>query len=204
MDYKKYHAILYNNNYHLFAWEKIMINLRKIIMISIICMRIISPAYALEYPIGKPQMQYGMEISAIYLQPIKMEPNLIMRKSEESDIHLETDIRAIAKNPNGFAEGDWIPYLIIKFNLNKIGSNKLISGDMMPMVANDGPHYGDNVKLDGPGKYKLKIKIFPPIANQCTHFGRHIDKETGVNPWFKPFELQFEFIFSGVGKKGGY
>ena len=27
----------------------------------------------------------------------------------------------------------------------------------MPMVANDGPHYGDNVKLAGPGKYTLKL-----------------------------------------------
>lgn len=181
-----------------------MINLLKTTIIAMILVGIMSPTSASEYPIGKPKIQSGMEISAIYLQPIKMEPNTIMRKSEESDIHLETDIRAIADNQNGFAEGDWIPYLVIKFNLNKIGSNKLINGNMMPMVANDGPHYGDNIKLDGPGKYKLKITIAPPTANQYIHFGRHIDKETGVNPWFKPFTLQFEFVFAGVGKKGGY
>ena len=32
----------------------------------------------------------------------------------------------------------------------------------MPMVANDGPHYGDNIKLMGPGKYHLKYTVYPP------------------------------------------
>ena len=159
-----------------------------------------SAVSAAEYPIGKPQIQGGMEVSAVYLQPIKMEPDGMMRKAEESDVHLEADIRAVAKNPNGFAEGDWMPYLNIKFELTKAGSTKVIKGDMMPMVASDGPHYGDNVKLDGAGKYKLKLTIAPPSG----HFGRHVDKETGVAPWFKPFELTYDFTFAGVGKKGGY
>ena len=159
---------------------------------------------AAEYPIGKPQIQNGMEVSAVYLQPVKMEPDGMMRKAEESDIHLEADIRAVAKNPNGFAEGDWMPYLMISFELSKVGSTKVIKGEMMPMVANDGPHYGDNVKLDGPGKYKLKLTISPPSANAHAHFGRHVDKETGVSPWFKPFVLNYDFTFAGVGKKGGY
>ena len=159
-----------------------------------------SVASAAEYPIGKPQIQSGMEISAVYLQPIKMEPDGMMRKAEASDVHLEADIHAVAKNPNGFAEGDWMPYLQIQFELTKNGSTKVIKGDMMPMVASDGPHYGDNVKLDGPGKYKLKLIIAPPGAQ----FGRHVDKETGVAPWFKPFELNYDFTFAGVGKKGGY
>jgi len=149
-----------------------------------------SVASAAEYPIGKPQIQSGMEISAVYLQPIKMEPDGMMRKAEASDVHLEADIHAVAKNPNGFAEGDWMPYLQIQFELTKNGSTKVIKGDMMPMVASDGPHYGDNVKLI----------IAPPGAQ----FGRHVDKETGVAPWFKPFELNYDFTFAGVGKKGGY
>jgi uncharacterized protein involved in high-affinity Fe2+ transport len=157
-------------------------------------------ANAAEYPIGKPQIQGGMEISAVYLQPIKMEPEGMMRKAEESDVHLEADIRAMAKNPNGFAEGDWMPYLQIKYEVSKTGSNKVVKGDMMAMVASDGPHYGDNVKLDGPGKYTLKLTIAPPGG----HFGRHVDKETGVGPWFKPFVLTYDFTFAGVGKKGGY
>jgi uncharacterized protein involved in high-affinity Fe2+ transport len=36
------------------------------------------------------------------------------------------------------------------------------------------------------------------------HFGRHTDKETGVAEWFKPFTLEWDFVYSGIGKKGGY
>ncbi|MEM4986139.1 iron transporter [Collimonas sp. H4R21] len=161
-------------------------------------------AMAAEYPIGKQQIMNGLEIAAVYLQPIKMEPEGMMRKAELSDIHVEADIRAVKDNPNGFAEGDWMPNLVISYEFTKAGSNQVIKGDMMPMVASDGPHYGDNVKLAGPGKYTLKMIISPPSANASAHFGRHVDKETGVGAWFKPFTVVNEFTFAGVGKKGGY
>ncbi|BEV16109.1 iron transporter [Herbaspirillum sp. DW155] len=181
-----------------------MIGLKKLAVAAALSLSFAGAASAAEYPIGKPQIQNGIEVSAVYLQPVKMEPDGMMRKAEESDIHLEADIHAVAKNPNGFAEGDWMPYLVIKYELTKVGSTKSIKGDMMPMVANDGPHYGDNVKLEGPGKYKLKLTISSPQANEHAHFGRHVDKETGVGPWFKTFELNYDFTFAGIGKKGGY
>jgi hypothetical protein len=71
------------------------------------------------------------------------------------------------------------------------------------MVANDGPHYGDNLKLMGPGKYRLTYSILSPAAGHGM-FGRHTDKETGVAPWFEPCELHYEFTYAGIGKKGGY
>ena len=161
-------------------------------------------AGAVEYPIGKHQIQGGMEIGAVYLQPITMEPEGMMRKASESDIHLEADIHAVKDNPTGFAEGDWMPYLQVRYELTKVGSKQTIKGDLMAMVANDGPHYGDNVKLFGPGKYQLKLMIAPPLQTGHMAFGRHIDKETGVGPWFKPMTLNYEFVFAGTGKKGGY
>ncbi|WP_449369335.1 iron transporter [Vogesella amnigena] len=161
-------------------------------------------ASAAEYPIGKPQIKAGLEVAAVYLQPVKMDPDGMMRKAEESDVHLEADIHAAKGNPNGFGEGDWVPYLVIKYEVQKVGSKDVIKGDFMPMVASDGPHYGDNVKLMGPGKYKLKFTIMPPSMNQHAHFGRHVDKETGVGAWFKPFDLNYEFTYAGIGKKGGY
>ncbi|MBS0509056.1 MAG: iron transporter [Proteobacteria bacterium] len=164
-------------------------------------------AQALEYPIGSPQLMHGMEIAAVYLQAVEMEPEGHMRKAAESDIHLEADIHAMANNPNGFKEGDWIPYLQVRYELTRLPSGEVIKGDMMPMVANDGSHYGDNVKLKGPGKYKVKFIVLPPNAKdnpQGNHFGRHTDRLTGVRPWFKPFEMEWEFTFAGVGKKGGY
>ncbi|KAF3999014.1 iron transporter [Glaciimonas immobilis] len=164
----------------------------------------VSNVMAAEYPIGKQQIFNGLEVAAVYLQPTKMEPEGMMRKAELSDIHVEADIRAVKDNPNGFAEGDWIPNLVISYQFTKVGSKEVIKGDMMPMVANDGPHYGDNVKLAGPGKYTLTMKISPPSSNMAAPFGRHVDKETGVGPWFKPFEVKNDFVFAGVGKKGGY
>ena len=164
-------------------------------------------AQAVEYPIGAPQNQAGMEIAAVYLQPIDMEPEGHMRKASESDVHLEADIHALASNANGFAEGVWIPFLLVRYELTKVGSGEVIKGDMMPMVASDGPHYGDNVKLAGPGKYRVKFSILPPNApdNKVgAHFGRHTDRATGVRPWFKPFDVEWEFTYAGVGKKGGY
>ena len=163
-------------------------------------------AAAKEYPIGKPQVvaAAGMEVAAVYLQPVEMEPAGMMRAAKDSDVHLEADIKATKGNKNGYAEGDWIGYLGVKFELTKLGGGKTIKGDFMPMVANDGPHYGDNVKLMGFGKYKLKLTIAPPGADPHSHFGRHVDKETGVGPWFKTFAVEYEFTYAGTGKKGTY
>ncbi|MFT4097887.1 MAG: iron transporter [Rhodoblastus sp.] len=160
-------------------------------------------ATAKEIPIGAPQAQAGMNIAAVYLQPIEMEPEGMMRPAKDSDVHMEADIKAAKGNTNGFAEGDWIPYLVVKYELTREGGETQ-KGDFMPMVANDGPHYGDNIKLSGPGKYKLKLLISPPSANHHAHFGRHVDKETGVGEWFKPITVEFEFPYAGAGKKGAY
>ncbi|WP_407049779.1 iron transporter [Methyloraptor flagellatus] len=163
-------------------------------------------AFAKEYPIGKPQHQGGMEIAAVYLQPIEMEPAGMMRDAKESDVHLEADIKAGKDNKNGFAQGDWVPALGVAYELTKEGDAAPIKGEFMAMVANDGPHYGDNVKLKGPGKYKLKLTISPPGEGAAahSHFGRHVDKETGVGPWFKTFTVEYDFVFAGIGKKGAY
>ncbi|MCC6611055.1 MAG: iron transporter [Burkholderiales bacterium] len=162
-------------------------------------------AHAIEYPIGVPQQRHGMEIVAVYLQPVTMEPDGMMTPPEKSDIHLEADIHALANNPNGFGEGAWMPYLKVEYTLVKEGSSDKAAGVLMPMVANDGPHYGDNVKLAGPGKYRLTYRISPPTAaDGHAQFGRHTDRLTGVRPWFKPFDVEFEFTFVGIGKKGGY
>jgi len=175
------------------------------VRVAALCVAFASfPAVAIEYPIGGPRNVAGMEVAAVYLQPIEMEPEGMMAKASESDIHLEADIHALANNAHGFPEGSWIPYLVVKYELTKQGGSDKIAGELPPMVASDGPHYGDNVKLKGPGRYKLKFFIAPPSANQQAHFGRHIDRSTGVRPWFKPFEAEYEFTFAGVGKRGGY
>lgn len=157
---------------------------------------------AKEYPIGKPQENSGMQIGAVYLQPIEMDPPGMMLNVADSDIHLEADIKAAKDNKNGFSHGDWIPYLTVSYELTKLDTNESQKGAFMPMVANDGPHYGANVKMMGPGRYKLKLTIAPPGAP--APLGRHVDKETGVAEWFKPFDAGFDFTYAGIGKKGAY
>lgn len=161
-------------------------------------------AQAKEYPIGEPQQCGGMEVGAVYLQPVEMDPAGMMLAAAKSDVHLEADISATENNRNGWQEGSFVPYLSIHYTLRKKGSSEVIEGDFHPMVANDGPHYGDNVKLEGPGKYNLTFIVGSPETAHNNHFGRHVDKETGVAPWFKPFEVKYEFVYAGTGKKGGY
>jgi len=161
-------------------------------------------AMAAETPIGLPHTIGGMDIAAVYLQPIEMEPSTghhAMRTRKDSDIHIEADIAAAEGNTNGFGAGEWVPYLSIDYTLIKLDTKEKIEGKMMPMVANDGPHYGDNVKMLGVGKYRLIVKVDNPLK---TGFGRHTDRETGVGSWFEPFEVEWEFNFFGAGKKGGY
>jgi uncharacterized protein involved in high-affinity Fe2+ transport len=177
---------------------------RNLVAAIVVTVAFAAGAVAKEYPIGKPKTQSGMEVSAVYLQPIEMDPPGMMRAAAESDIHLEADIKAVKGNTNGFPEGDWLPYLAVRYELIKLDTSFAVKGDMMPMVASDGPHYGDNVKLMGPGKYKLTLTIAPPSENPHAHFGRHVDKETGVGPWFKTFTVDYDFTFAGTGKKGAY
>ena len=170
--------------------------------LSLALLLITPPALAKEYPIGEPQLCPGLEVGAVYLQPIEMAPVGMMRPTADSDIHLEADIRATEDNRQGFQEGSFVPYLNVAFSLQKQGSDTPISGDFHAMVANDGPHYGDNVKLQGPGKYQLTFTLLPPGGHGS--LGRHTDKETGVEPWFERCELHYTFVYAGIGKKGGY
>jgi uncharacterized protein involved in high-affinity Fe2+ transport len=179
------------------------VGMRKQLLVTLAGVALALPVMAAEYPIGQPSEQNGLEIAAVYLQPVQMEPAGMMREAKDSDIHLEADIHATADNKNGLPEGAWAPYLNIGYVLQKVGGD-VRKGELMPMVANDGPHYGDNVKLDGPGKYKLTFIIGSPDTAQMNHFGRHVDKETGVAPWFKTFEVHYDFVYAGTGKKGGY
>lgn len=154
-----------------------------------------SIALAGEHPIGEPVEANGMEIAAVYLQPIDMEPKGIDLAPSQADIHLEADIHAIAGNKNGFGEGEWVPYLKINYELKNLDNGKVKKGTFMPMVASDGPHYGANVKMDtGVGNYEVKFNIQSPEVNG---FGRHADKETGVGKWFEPFTTTYKFQWTG-------
>ena len=170
------------------------------------------PALAKEIPVGEPQMiaEAALEIAAVYLQPIEMEPSVHEGKPlylarDASDIHLEADIRARKGNRQGFGEGEWVPGLTVRYRLKHLDRGTEQSGLLHPMVANDGPHYGANIKMMGLGNYVLTYWIEPPgrlpaDAPVRQGFGR----ASSVAPWWKPFRVEWKFTYFGPGKKGGY
>jgi uncharacterized protein involved in high-affinity Fe2+ transport len=149
-------------------------------------------ALAREYPVGGPVQAHEMEIAASYLTGIEMAPMPADMAMGPDAIHLETDVHATADNHWGFADGAWIPYLTIDYTIKKIGSDWHQSGRLLPMTAKDGPHYANNVKMPGPGKYTVTFRYAPPVTNG---FLRHVDAETGVPTWWPPFTETFTFTY---------
>ena len=167
-----------------------------------------APAFAGEQPIGQPLEKNGLNVIGVYLQPVVMQPAMADQDAKKTDIHLEADIKALKDNPNGFREDSWVPYLTVDYTIAKRGTDWKAKGTLHAMVANDGPHYGANVALNGPGQYDVTFRIAPPggeaHGGHAQVFMRHTDKETGVQAWWKPFEFKGDFKFVGTGKKGGY
>ena len=145
-----------------------------------------------EFPIGEAQTLNTLEVAAVYLKPIDMEPRGIDLPASQADIHLEADIHAAKGNPNGFGAGEWVPYLTVTYRLENTDTGRVIAGNLMPMVAVDGPHYGANLRMPGAGNYKLTYNIDPPSRQG---FGRHTDAASGVGRWFQPFEVDFDFTY---------
>lgn len=148
-----------------------------------------------EFPIGDEIEVGPLHIAGVYFQPVDMEPaGLGGLPASQSDMHLEADISATENNNLGYGAGDFVPYLTVKYRAQKEGSKKVIEGNFMPMSASDGPHYGNNVKLDGPGKYKITFIIENPEKQS---YLLHVDKETGVSGrfWKEPITVSWDFDF---------
>jgi uncharacterized protein involved in high-affinity Fe2+ transport len=153
----------------------------------------LKPAGFREYPIGEEVLENHMRIAAVWLPPIAMEgmPTL---PAGGAVIHLEADIHATEGNPNGFAKDEFVPYLKVRYTITGAGGAVIHQGELMPMVARDGPHYGASLELPKAGSYRLTYTIEPPSAGGL---GRHSDPVTGVAPWWAPFEVTFDWDYSG-------
>ncbi len=151
-----------------------------------------SPVCAHEFYVGGPVRAHDMEIVANYLVGIEMAPMTAAMVHGADVIHLEADVHATAGNVYGYPDGAWISHLTIHYTLQKTGSQWTSSGVLKPMTAKDGPHYAENVKVDGPGDYKLTYRFEPPEKNG---FFRHVDAETGVPEWWAPFDETFTFKY---------
>jgi periplasmic iron binding protein len=153
--------------------------------------------HAAEFYIGEPVVQNDLQIVPNYLVGIEMDHMPPGGQMGADSIHLEADVHATKDEKHGFPEDAWIPYLTIRYTLTKDGSNFKQTGKLAPMTAADGPHYANNVKMAGPGTYKLTYEILPPSSNG---FIRHIDKATGVPDWWKPITLHWTFTYPSKQK----
>ena len=76
--------------------------------------------------------------------------------------------------------------------LTRRGTDWKVSGHMLAMTAKDGPHYADNVKMDGPGTYQVELRYGSPQTNGFLH---HVDQETGVPGFWESFTVSFTFAY---------
>ena len=159
---------------------------------ALILLAAMPAAEAHEYFVGGPVHQHDMEIVANYLVGVEMAPMSPNMAMGPDVIHLEADVHATADNVYGYPDGGWVAYLTINYDLQKVGTDWHAKGVLHPMEANDGPHYADNIKMDGPGSYKVVYTFTSPEA---VGFLRHTDKETGVPPWWAPFSQDFTFSY---------
>lgn len=129
-----------------------------------------------EYPIFEDQALDFINLSAVYFQSVPMTDSEQQNyAAEDFDIHLEADISAL-DNKLGYGVGDWVPYLTVDYVIVDSASQaEVTKGTFMPMAASDGPHYGNNIKLD-PGTYDITFTIHSPGENG---YLIHSDAETG-------------------------
>ena len=134
-----------------------------------------------EIPIGEEKQVGPYNVAAVYFQPVDMYPAGKNPSKEESDMHLEADIHMQEKYAvaYGFGAGEdiWPAYLTVKYEILEPKSKKIVMyGSFMPMNADDGPHYGANVKLPDADTYKVVFTFHNPEENG---YLVHSDAETG-------------------------
>ncbi|BDR52268.1 amino acid ABC transporter substrate-binding protein [Bombiscardovia nodaiensis] len=155
------------------------------------------------------QQKPPLNIGTVFFQPIDMEPAGSGLKAAASSLHLECDIHALADNNLGYAKGEFVPDLTVKYTIeDKSDSANKQSGTFMQMNASDGPHYGANIKLDKAGSYKLTYSIESPARKGWM---LHVDPETGVKGrfWTEPIVASWDWDYTPTSgelpyKSGAY
>ena len=149
-----------------------------------------------EFPIGDDKEVGPLNVGMVYFQPVDMEPQGMGLSAAESSFHLEADIHALANNNLGYAKGEFVPDLTVTYEIiNKSNGETAASGTFMQMNADDGPHYGGNVKLDQADSYTVKLTIASPSERA---WSLHFYKETGVKGkfWTTPLEVSYDWDYT--------
>lgn len=149
-----------------------------------------------ELEVGDSGPQQGgdyLEVSAVYFQAIDMEHGtMAMPPASDSDMHFEIDIKTTdAAKAIGFEADQFMPYLKITPTLTEKDTGKVVElGTLMPMIASDGPHYGNNIKLD-PGIYTVELSIQSPADDFMLHTGKDTSAVSG-RFWSEPLKVTFD------------
>jgi uncharacterized protein involved in high-affinity Fe2+ transport len=148
-----------------------------------------------EFPLGDDFELGPLNVAGVYFQPVDMEPAGAGLPASQSDMHIEADISALEGNQLGYGAGDFVPNLTVDYEIVK-STGYRIEGTFMPMNASDGPHYGANIKLDGPGDYTVRFIIKNPEAQG---YVLHIDPTTGVPGrfWSTPLVAEWKVSYAG-------
>ena len=140
-----------------------------------------------EIPIGETQVG-PYNVAAVYFQAVDMYPVGKTPSREDSDMHLEADIhlKPDAAIAYGFGNGEdiWPAYLTVKYEIAKIDGKVVMDGSFMPMNADDGPHYGANIKLPDADTYTVEFTFHSPEENG---YLVHTDAETGPGGTFDEY-----------------
>ena len=126
-----------------------------------------------EFPIWEDEEVGFLNVSGVYFQPVPMSNG--NENFEDYSVHFEADVAAL-KNNLGYGTGDWVPYMKVDFELTGKNTGDVISGSFMPMNADDGPHYGANIKLPNADTYSVKLTFHSP---EDSGYLVHLDDETG-------------------------
>ena len=141
-----------------------------------------------------------LHIVAVWLSAVKMEGMDSAETKGASDlIHLEADVKSTEDNPNGFAKDEFVPYLKVAYSIVPAqGGSPIDQGELTPMIAWDGLHYGANIVMPKAGDYRLIFAIQSPSAGGL---GRHSDPATGVAPWWEPFQATIDWTVEPASAK---
>lgn len=162
-----------------------------------------------EINIGEEKIVGPFQVAAVYFQGVDMIPEGRQPSAAESDMHLEADIHLTkeAGKKYGFGNGKdiWPAYLTVNYKVLSEDGKEVTAGSMMPMNADDGAHYGVNIKKNTVkvGKYKLVLEIQP-----SADYLLHTDEETGVpvvknggkdaaSKYYEKQTVEFEWNYSG-------
>ena len=111
-----------------------------------------------ERPIGMDVTRNHLRIAASWYPAVRVAGAAAPGSGE---IDLVAHVHATEGNPNGFAKGEWLPYLSIKYTL-KAENGEPITGTFRPLLAAEGPRCMTRLKAPGTSKVRLTLHLTPP------------------------------------------